>query len=426
MDCPPRFSTPRTPGRDTLGKYAANIAKALGMPLMPWQQHVLDVALEIDPETGRLAYRQVIVDTPRQSGKTTLILTLILLRAMGSEGQGIRYTAQTGNDARKKLMHDWMPSLQTSAFADFYKPRLQSGDESLLFHNGSRVALVAGTAKAGHGSTIDLAIVDETFSQPDARLEQALGPAMMTRPQPQFWLVSTAGPMDGTADYFWQKVSVGREAALEGINRGVAYFEWSAPDDADPSDPATWRACMPALGRTVSEDAVRGFFHTMELSEFRRAFLNQWTATRHDPVINLDAWQALISETPVDGSCALSFDVTPGGEWSSIAAAGRSDGRDHLDVLHHRRGSDWLPERLAGLLDERSVSAVVYDKSSAAAAAVAAEINNPRLRRKLIGATVPDYGQACQMLYSGVTDGVVSHTDVPEGGVPSAGEIRRA
>ena len=96
LTCPPRFSTPRHPDRDTMGPQVAKVAQALGTPLMPWQQHVADVALEIDPETGRLAYRELVLTVPRQSGKTTLILALAVHRAIGfGQPQRITYTAQT-------------------------------------------------------------------------------------------------------------------------------------------------------------------------------------------------------------------------------------------------------------------------------------------------------------------------------------------
>ena len=53
---PPRFGTRRRPERDTYGTAAGILARTkLGRPLLPWQQLVLDVALEIDPATGRLA-----------------------------------------------------------------------------------------------------------------------------------------------------------------------------------------------------------------------------------------------------------------------------------------------------------------------------------------------------------------------------------
>ena len=172
--CPPRYATPRTPERLTLGVSAARIAEALGTPLMPWQQQVLDTALEVD-STGRFVYRDVALTVPRQAGKTTCLLVLILARAL-SERANIRYTAQTGADARKKLMDDWVPMLARTQFAGTYRPRLTSGHEALLFHNGSHLGLVATTQKSGHGATIDLAILDEAFAHPDQRLEQALRP----------------------------------------------------------------------------------------------------------------------------------------------------------------------------------------------------------------------------------------------------------
>ena len=180
--CEPRFATSRTPSRKTLGHGAAIVAESLKTPLMPWQRQVLDIALEVD-ETGRFVYREVILTVPRQSGKTTLLLSLILTRALAAKSQ-IRYTAQTGADARKKMLDDWVPALKHTKFAATYRPRLTSGHEALRFHSGSHVGLVATNHKSGHGQSLDLAIVDEAFAQPDARLEQALKPTLVTRPNP--------------------------------------------------------------------------------------------------------------------------------------------------------------------------------------------------------------------------------------------------
>ncbi len=64
---------------------------------MPWQRYVADVSHEVDPATGLLWYREVIVEIPRQSGKTTLGLTVRVHRATGPFGgpQMLLYTAQT-------------------------------------------------------------------------------------------------------------------------------------------------------------------------------------------------------------------------------------------------------------------------------------------------------------------------------------------
>src|SRR5574342_181147 len=80
----PLIGTPRSPGRPTLGPRAAEVARRLGKPLMPHQRHIADVALEIDPSTGLLAYRRVILIGPRQAtGKSWLVLTTLTHRCVG-------------------------------------------------------------------------------------------------------------------------------------------------------------------------------------------------------------------------------------------------------------------------------------------------------------------------------------------------------
>lgn len=367
LECLPRWSTQRTPSRQTLGVAAAKIATQLGKPLLPWQQHVLDVALEL--ENGRFVYREVIVGVPRQQGKTTLILTLILLRALSSAGERIVYTAQTRNDARRKLVDDWLPELDHTPFAQFYRTRLANGSEALRFRNGSIASLVATTKKSGHGGTLDLAILDEAFAQADARMEQSLKPAMMTRPQPQLWVVSTAGT-PAESPYLLDKVEKGRQMAEAGLNHSVAYFEWKADEDADPADPATWRQCMPSLGLTVTEDAVRADFESMDLSEFRRAYLNQWTTTSVDPVIPMAKWDSLkdIESNALD-PVAIAFDIPPSRARGSIVAAGkRSDGKTHIEVIDQREGTTWLAPAIAALVKAQHPCAVFCDKVGPAAA----------------------------------------------------------
>jgi hypothetical protein len=68
-DCPPLHATPRNPDRPTLGGDVAAIAEQLGTPFMPWQRQVADVAMELDPATGLLAYREVDLTTPRSPAR---------------------------------------------------------------------------------------------------------------------------------------------------------------------------------------------------------------------------------------------------------------------------------------------------------------------------------------------------------------------
>ncbi|MGD0312497.1 MAG: terminase large subunit [Acidimicrobiales bacterium] len=382
------------------------------------------MALEVDSTSKRLVFRDVVLTVPRQSGKSTLLLVLILLRALSQGRQNVKYTAQTGSDARKKVLDDWLPQLKASEFGKTFHPRLTSGHEALQFNNGSALGLVATTLKAGHGSSLDLVILDESFAHPDARLEQALKPAMMTRPQPQFWVVSTAGTRDASP-YLWEKVENGRKLAEAGVNEGICYFEWSAEDDADPADPETWRSCMPALGLTVSEDAVAADARSMDVSEFRRAYLNQWVTSMVDPVISMDTWNDLIDpKSTAQNPVSLSFDVTPDRSRSAIAVAGhRSGGEFHVEVIDHLPGTAWVPERIAELVRKHRPGGVFCDALGPAGSLVA-ELTELKVEVTQISAR--EHSRSCGLFYDTVMEGHLHHLGQAELTAALDGAVKRS
>lgn len=344
---------------------------------------------------------------PRQSGKTTLLLSILLERALGRPRQSIRYTAQTGADARKKWMDDWLPILEPSPFHRHFRTRLTNGHEALLFKNGSHQGLLATTKKTGHGGTIDLGILDEAFAHTDARLEQALKPAMITRPQPQLWVVSTAGTPEDSP-YLWGKVERGRELVGRGINHSVAYFEWSASDDLDPTDPATWWSCMPALGRTVDEATIRADLESMELNEFERAYLNRWKTALTDPVIALELWKALTDSNskPLDPVC-FAFDITPDRSRASISiAAKRWDDLIHLETVENQPGTGWVVPRLLELVQKHKPVGVVCDVTGPAGALIA-DLAAAGLEPETVNST--QHAQACGMLFDAVAEKKIRH-----------------
>jgi phage terminase large subunit-like protein len=337
---------------------------------MPWQQHVADVALEVDPATGRLCYRRVILTVPRQSGKTTLMLALFIHRALGmGEPQTMAFAAQNGLDARMRLQREWHKKIlqKSPALRDTYAGSWPPGAEALLFHNGSRLQVVAGTEKSGHGQTLDLAMVDEAFAQRDGRLEQALSPAMITRPEPQLWFVSTAGsPSD-----MWFRDKVERGRSEVDSDQGVAFFEWSAPQEADPDDRDVWRACMPALGYVrpdgtgITEDAIEADRRGMTADEFRRAYLNQWVDRGVEEAIPAAQWQSLADPAAERGpEPVFAVATAPDRSWAAVAVAWRRpDGARQVMLADYRPTTTWVTQRVAELR-ARWLAPVLVDTAS--------------------------------------------------------------
>jgi phage terminase large subunit-like protein len=358
----------------------AEVAAMIGKPLMPWQRYVVDVALEIDPASGRLAYREVVVTVPRQSGKTTLILPLHSWRALAfpaitGQAQRIMYGAQSGVEALEKWEDEHLPLLNNSVLSDQYTVRKANGRQAILWNNGSIQGLLAGTEKAGHGKTLDLGIQDEAFALVDGRAEQSIKPAMITRTSPQYWITSTAGTAKSL--YLLDKNDVGRTAVENGVDTGLAYFEWRADLDADPADPATWFSCMPSLGvlPNVTVEVIRAEYLSMKKAEFRRAYLNiADTETELESIIPEDRWRASLDPTSVvDHSrrVAIAVDTNPERSATSIAIAGwRVDGRAHVEIIDHRPGTGWVPQRIRELKARWNPVAVVIDPAGPAASVI--------------------------------------------------------
>lgn len=286
--CPARFATART-GRPSYGAALVETAARLGTGLMPWQTIVADAALEHD--AGSLAYRDVVVAVPRQSGKTTLLLAAVVHRMLAAPGQRVAYGAQTRLAARGKLFDTLWPALRRSPLGGLFRLVRGMGAESLRCSNGSILTLLSAEESAGHGETLDLVVLDECWAL-TAAVEQAVRPALVTRPNGQLWMLSTAGT-DRSA-WWRQKVEAGRLAATSGLDSGVAYFEWSAPEGADIGDPEVWSTFMPALGHTIDESVVAADLAAMAPGEWRRAYANQWPdeSDLGWTTIDRDAWQA--------------------------------------------------------------------------------------------------------------------------------------
>jgi phage terminase large subunit-like protein len=255
---------------------------------MPWQHEANGITTELGPD-GRFTFRQVVIEVMRQQGKTVDLLSMMVARGLRRPGTQIAYTAQTRLDARHRLLDVWWPRIAASKLAPFIDVRRGSGSEALIFRNGSMLGLVSSTQTSGHGDVLDLGVLDEAWAQTDDHLEQAMRPAMMTR-DAQLWIVSAAGTEK--SEYFRAKVEDGRARAEMGVTENGCYIGYSAADDEDPADPATWRRRMPALGITVSEETVRADYELMDLPEFRRAYLCQWPEVAKPGwgVIGQDAW----------------------------------------------------------------------------------------------------------------------------------------
>lgn len=445
LSCPPRFFTPRNPDRPTLGGAVAEVARRLGTPLMPWQQYVADVALELDGD--KFAYDEVDITVPRQSGKTTLIKAktvwrLVALARDDAYGpQRSAYYAQTRLAARKKLEQDFARDLRraksftevphsraTPRKATEWKLSLNNGNEHIHFGTDSYWQIDAPSRTGGHGDTLDDGTIDEAFAHQDNEVEGSMEPAMLTRRNAQIWVISTAG--DAQSFYLWRKVLAGRQAFESGMHGRTASFEWSADDDEDPSNPETWISCSPALGETFGIEKLEALWEKAKrggqegIDKFRRAYLNQWPEipilgdADRERVIDMAAWRDCEDpSSSIAGGLSFGFAVAIDRKSAAIGVAGpRSDGRTHIEVsgtgsgptpLDHRPGTDWLVPRLRELKAAWPKARFVCDGGNGPTADQRKEAKKAGI--DVYEATLADYVVACSQFHDDVIEGRVRH-----------------
>lgn len=429
LACPPVWGLLRRPDFPTLGGRAARIMTDLGSPPMPWQRYILDVALEINPATGRFAYREVCLSVPRQQGKTAMLLAVIVHRCMAWGRQNVVYAAQTRGMARTRWEDEFLATLDASPLANRYLTRKTNGHEALIWKRGrSRFGITSNTEKAGHGPSLDLGLIDEAFAHEDARLEQAMSPAMLTKAMAQLWVASAGGTEKSI--YLNDKRAAGR-AAIErmwetGEYPSNAYFEWFAPDHLPRDKPSTWYSCMPALGHTVTEDVIRSELEKMKPADFDRAYLNRTKTSEPPPDLNVpkETWPGLADPSSVAGShLAFAVDVAPLRDWASIGVASlRPDGRIHVELVDRRKGIDWVVPALVRLRDlwdpvatavdvpSRSPAGSLLTELADAGFKVPEDPDKPR-RGDLAVPRTGEVSAGCGQFADGMRQGELVHTD---------------
>lgn len=404
----------------------ANIAVALGQPFMPWQREVADVGCEVDPVSGLPAYREIVVTVPRQSGKTTLFLSWQIHRTQAprwAQPQRSVFTAQSGKDARDKWLDELYPLIKKSRLHRLVAQMTRGmGNEYIRWRNQSLIRLLSTSSSSGHSKTLHQAVLDEIWHDTDDRREQGLRPAMVTIPDAQLLVCSTAGTASSVV--LNRKIRIGRESVARDADRGVAYFEYSAPDGWDPEDEGSYFGFMPALcpdppcrcgegdggwRHTITLDVIRSERLSMESPEYARAYGNISTPALVEQPIDPVAWAALTvgQPEPVPPSPVFFLDAAPNVTSASIGVAAMHDGKPYLELDGYRGGAEWLVGRAADLRGRYPWARFAVLGTGAAGVLLPA-LKDRGVEPDLF--TNQDMGRACGHLQKLVSDKAVAHS----------------
>lgn len=368
MTAEPRYATRPTPGAKHDLWAIEQVARVLGMPLMPWQRLVARVASErsaADPR--RFRYHTVVLTVPRQSGKTSMIRAILAQRALMNPGRRSFYTAQTGKDAAARWK-DLVSQIENGPLAPHVVTRLAAGSQALIFPNSSAISPFAPTPKSLHGYTPHDVVLDEIFMWSDEQGEELMGavkPAQITLPDRQLWLISTMGTEQ--SDFLNSWIDTGREA-VGARDAGVAYFEWALEDGLDEYSPENW-SFHPALGHTITMADLQDATDSHSRGEWNRAYMNRRTK-QVDSWIDPDQLEKVLSavDTPPaalsDVHLAFDIDPKPSGGAGIVAAWQGPDGHPIVKTYRYENSARaWVAKDVLELLPQGYAS-ITYDNTA--------------------------------------------------------------
>ena len=290
------------------GSYGPQVAawseRVLGRTLFDWQKIALTGQLTHD-ENGDLVFRESLCSTSRQNGKSVALTSLcgyFLTDWSAMRGKPIHVLSVANKlDRAVAIFNELAPVLE----AQFEGHVTWSyGRNKVEMPNGSTWEVRAATPNL-HGGTYDLIVVDEIWNVSEEVYFDALRPSQIAVKSPLLSSWSTSGDESSKTMQRLREAAIG---AIDQQKQTRLYFaEWSLPSGANPNDELNWGYANPALGQTITLEALQAAAETPDRAAFLRAHLNLWVSSA-DAWIQPGIWDRLFTESECPAGGVLAVD----------------------------------------------------------------------------------------------------------------------
>jgi phage terminase large subunit-like protein len=371
----PRLHSPYIEGKNR-GDEVAQLADSIGLPLLPWQDFVIRDMTAID-ENNMFIRKTNLVLCARQQGKTHLARMMMLAHLYLFDSKNVIIMSSNRSMALDTFRQVAYAIEGNDGLSQAVKQiRFANGTESIEMKNGARLDVVAATRDGSRGRTADLLYIDEVREISEEGFRAAT-PTTRARANAQTLLTSNAG------DAFSTVLNDLRERALSFPPKTFGYYEYSAPQFAAITDRDAWAMANPALGYTVTEEALEEAVATQPVETTKTELLCQWISSTQSP------WPHMSVENAGDKDLKMSpgpltifaFDVAPSRrDGSLVMGQVLPDGRIGvavLEVFHSDVSIDelFMADHIAKWCKNFYPRTVCYDKYTTASIAKRLEIN---------------------------------------------------
>jgi phage terminase large subunit-like protein len=407
----PRLQSPPLKTKSRIDE-VADLAIKIGMPLLPWQHYVLTDMLSVD-ENNMFIRKTNLLLVARQQGKTHLARMRILAGLFLFGEKNI--VAMSSN--RNMALDTFRQVANTIEDNDFLRAQVRgiryaNGQESITLLNGARYEIVAATRDGSRGKSADLLYADELREVSEEAFKAAV-PITRARPNSQTLFTSNAG------DAFSTVLNDLVERAKDYPSKTFGFWEYSAPLAArqDIRNRKYWAMANPALGYTVTEEAIEESIATNSIEATLTETLCMWIDSQVSPWTFGSIEACSVSELilPVGAMTVMAFDVSPSKRSGALVAAQIVDGKIAVGVMETFSSEVAIDEvKMASSIHDWAMKyrpvQIAYDKYATASIAQKLEQSG----HKMIDISGQAFYQACGELADSLANLRLLHSGQPE------------
>lgn len=302
----------------------------------------------------------VVMSIPRQVGKTFLIGAIVFALCLLFPGTTVLWTAHRLRTANETFSKMQAFARRKKVAPHIAKVVLGSGDEEVVFHNGSRILFGARERGFGRGfDNVDVEVFDEAQILTENAIDDMV-PATNTARNPLLLFIGTPPKPSDPSEVFTAK----RAAALAGTDEDGAYIEFSADLGCDPDDRSQWRKGNPSFPVRTPTAAMLRMKKNLSAESFIREGLGVWDAPAISRVWPAGVWETVVaSEVPMPEH-GLVFSVSVNQERSAAcigwASAGGTCGLvQTAEGVARRAGVGWVVVELERIAKPRNAQVAV-------------------------------------------------------------------
>jgi len=269
--------------------------------LGPWQLFCYVNMFGWVDENGLRRFRTVYIETPKKTGKTTMVapIALYLLAVEGEEGAEVYSLATTRTQARLVWNVAKMMANRTGEFRERYG--VECGSHSIFQQfTGSNFVPLSRESKSLEGINPHGAIVDELHAHKTREVWDIIAESTGARSQPLIVAITNSG-VDKASICYEQRVYLIRTLQAAVGDRDETYFGvihgCDVPEDlAHWDEPRIWHKANPNLGVSVSYSDIEAKAKKARMmpsfrASFMRYQLGVWSE-HESPWIRVSEWDA--------------------------------------------------------------------------------------------------------------------------------------